>query len=82
MTLSSVLVKTRPCLFSATHWYIPMSDSFRLLMVISPLVTWTLSYKTHTHTHTHSTHTQYTHGHIVSKNTSYLSYIYVISVAL
>lgn len=43
MTRSSALVNTRPCLFSATHWYMPMSARFRLLIVSTPLFTWSLS---------------------------------------
>lgn len=39
MTRSSALVNTRPCLFSATHWYMPMSARFRLLIVSTPLFT-------------------------------------------
>lgn len=42
-TLSSALVKIRPCLFSATHWNMPMSARFKLLIVRTPLFTWTLS---------------------------------------
>lgn len=38
-TRSSALVNTRPCLFSATHWYMPMSARFRLVMFSTPLVT-------------------------------------------
>lgn len=42
-TLSSALAKIRPCLFSATHWNMPMSARFKLLIVRTPLFTWTLS---------------------------------------
>lgn len=38
-TRSSALVNTRPCLFSATHWYMPMSARFRLLIISTPLFT-------------------------------------------
>lgn len=38
-TLSSALVNTRPCRFSATHWYIPASDSVKDEMVRAPLTT-------------------------------------------
>lgn len=38
-TRSSALVNTRPCLFSATHWYMPMSARFRLVMFSTPLFT-------------------------------------------
>lgn len=36
---SSALVNTRPCRFSATHWYMPMSARFRLVIVSTPLFT-------------------------------------------
>lgn len=42
MTLSSALAKMTPCLFSATHWYIPASDRLTLGMVREPCSSCTL----------------------------------------
>lgn len=42
MTLSSALAKMTPCLFSATHWYIPASKRLTLGMVREPCSSCTL----------------------------------------
>lgn len=41
---SSALEYTSPCLFPATHWYIPMSDRVRRLIDNAPLATCRRSY--------------------------------------
>lgn len=42
MTLSSALAKMMPCLFSATHWYMPASDRLTFVIVSEPCSSWTL----------------------------------------
>lgn len=44
ITLSSALEYTSPCLFPATHWYIPVSDRVSRLMDSAPLTTCMRSY--------------------------------------
>lgn len=39
-TLSSALEKTAPCLFSATHWYMPASDRFAAVRFSVPCSMW------------------------------------------